>query len=438
MLEVMPYLLCLSQALSRSELKQLKALSEALLRCRGRVTMLGLSRWSGTGGSYRTIQRFYDKSICWLTLNWLLFIGHRAHEEGVYLLAGDETTVTKSGKSTHGLGRFFSSIHARAVKGLGFFSLCLIETSSGEASPLLMEQLDPKMKRRTKMKKSPKRMGKRGRPKGSRDRNRKDVELTDYLKWIQKNIRRTLKKIGNRISVAYFVYDGAFGNNECSQMVKECGLLLISKLQCRSALWYPYSGKYQGKGRRRKYGEKVDYQRLPKEYLKQTSIHNGVEESIYQIEVWHKDFADLLNVTVVQRKRKSDGKSGQIILFSNDLELSSDKMIRYYRLRFQIEFTFRDAKQLWGLEDFMNIREKKVQNASNLSMFMVNLSRVLMKEGSESEITSALDLKARFQASFYVDKIIKNNPEIQRVISIDQLKSSTSAIGCIHPQSIAA
>jgi hypothetical protein len=35
------------------------------------------------------------------------------------------------------------------------------------------------------------------------------------------------------------------------------------------------------------------------------------------------------------------------------LELGYEHMIDYYRLRFQLEFNFRDAKQYWGLEDFM-------------------------------------------------------------------------------------
>jgi hypothetical protein len=90
--------------------------------------------------------------------------------------------------------------------------------------------------------------------------------------------------------------------------------------------------------------------------------------------VRHKDFADPLNVTIIQRIRLSDKKRGQVILFSYDLQLGWENMIIYYRLRFQIEFTFRDAKQFWGLEDFMNIKQKAIKNAANLSLFMVNLS----------------------------------------------------------------
>ena len=61
------------------------------------------------------------------------------------------------------------------------------------------------------------------------------------------------------------------------------------------------------------------------------------------------------------------GKKRYIILFSSDLELSYDKLIEYYQLRFQIEFNFRDAKQYWGLEDFMNIGQNTIYNAANLA-----------------------------------------------------------------------
>jgi hypothetical protein len=41
----------------------------------GRVTMLGLSRWAGQGGSYRTVQRFFATVIPWAILFWVFFLG---------------------------------------------------------------------------------------------------------------------------------------------------------------------------------------------------------------------------------------------------------------------------------------------------------------------------------------------------------------------------
>ena len=65
--------------------------------------------------------------------------------------------------------------------------------------------------------------------------------------------------------------------------------------------------------------------------------------------------------------------------------LRYDKIIKFYSLRFQIEFNFRDAKQYWGLEDFMNVKETAVTNAANLSFFMVNLSYALLQPFREKQ-----------------------------------------------------
>jgi putative transposase len=103
---------------------------------------------------------------------------------------------------------------------------------------------------------------------------------------MKEHIQRTLDMIGQQISITYYVYDGAFGNNPCLQMVRSCGLHMISKLQCNSALWFPYEGEYSGHGPHRKYGDKVDYKNLPEKYLKSKTVENGVEERIYQIQLW--------------------------------------------------------------------------------------------------------------------------------------------------------
>ena len=114
----MPRLECLGQNFPKQFVRLLGIVCQTMLCCKGRITMLGLSRWSGKGGSYSNIQRFYGSTVNWLQINWLFFKTHRFKKDEVYLLTGDETTVTKSGKPTHGLGRFYSSIYGRAVKNL--------------------------------------------------------------------------------------------------------------------------------------------------------------------------------------------------------------------------------------------------------------------------------------------------------------------------------
>ncbi|CAA6816402.1 MAG: Transposase IS4 family protein [uncultured Thiotrichaceae bacterium] len=101
---------------------------------------------------------------------------------------------------------------------------------------------------------------------------------------------------------------------------------------------------------------------------------------------------------VILKFDEKTGKTARIILFSTDLELDAENLVKYYRLRFQIEFNFRAAKQHWGLEDFMVTQQQAVSNAANLSLFMVNLSQTLMMQTGE---TSVLDLKARHHGLRY-------------------------------------
>ena len=68
--------------------------------------------------------------------------------------------------------------------------------------------------------------------------------------------------------------------------------------------------------------------------------------------------------------------------------------MNYHRLRFQIEFNFHDAKQFWGLEDFMAVKPTTVTNAARLAFFMVNLSHCLLHTfRRQHPQASILDLK---------------------------------------------
>ncbi|MBF0240696.1 MAG: hypothetical protein HQM12_23605 [SAR324 cluster bacterium] len=80
----------------------------------------------------------------------------------------------------------------------------------------------------------------------------------------------------------------------------------------------------------------------------------------------------------------------------------------------------------------MNIKQTPVTNAANLSMFMVNLSHIVSQKTQETDQLSILDLKAHFQALFYLDQILKIDPQIQTVISFEKLQNSMADIGRVH------
>jgi putative transposase len=433
--DIVIILSCLSQCVDKTALRQLNHIVPALLAMTGRVTMLGLSRWTEKGGSYRTIQRFYNTTIKWASVNWFFIRHHLLNPTDTILIAGDESVVTKAGKKTYGLDRFFSSLYGKPVPGLSFFSLSLISVKERISYPVMMEQVLKEEEEKPKKKKSGnKRSRKRGRPKGSKNKNRREVELKPYLCHIQTMLNKLLRLIGVDLNVIYCVMDGAFGNNKALQMVRQCSLHLISKLRYDAALYFPYEGKQSKRGAHKKYGHKLDYDHIPDKYLQETSLVDGIQTKIYQMRMWHKLFPDLLNVVIIVKINLKTQARAHVVLFSSDLDLAYDKLIDYYHLRFQIEFNFREAKQFWGLEDFMNVNQTPVYNAANLAMFMVNVSQTLIRYFRPTcPAFSVNDLKAHFRGRKYVTETLKLLPQMPEPIFIDQIFTNIAQLGRINP-----
>jgi len=375
--------------------------------------------------------------MAWAKVNWIFIRHHLLDPTDTILVGGDETVVTKSGKKTYGLDRFFCSLYGKPVPGLSFFSLSLISVKKRTSYPVMMEQglkeaAAPPAEKAFR-KKGKKSAGKKGRPAGSKNKNRREVELKPYLVHIQTMLKKLLSLIGIDLNLVYWVLDGAFGNNYALQMVRQCSLHLISKLRADAALYFPYAGPQKKVGARKKYGPKLDYAHIPDQYLKETTVLEGIQTRIYQMTMGHKLFPDPLNVVIISKINLKTQARAHVVLFSSDLQLAYDKLIDYYRLRFQIEFNFRDAKQFWGLEDFMNVNQTPVYNAANLAMFMVNLAQVLLHHFRPTCPTfSVNDLKAYFRGCKYVAETLKLLPQRPEPIFIDQIFANIALIGSIN------
>ena len=389
---------------------------------RGRVTMLGISRWS-EGISYKTIERFFDKKIDWLGLKWKMVESVIGKE---VILVADESTVSKSGKVTHGLGYFYSGLQGRAIKGISFLSFSLVDVESRRAYPLFTKQLKKEQKKKVDKKEKKA----RGRPKGSKNKNSSTLRLKGLFRIVGWYIR-IIRKVISIPTLQYFVYDGAFGNNVGIQTVRRNGLHLISKLKKNSNLYFKFKGKQKTRGRKRIYGELIDYENIDEKYLKVTKVEDDIEVKIYQLQALHKKIYGALNIVIIFSTNLSSKKTTHTILFSTDLKQEYQKIIEYYSLRFQIEFNFRDAKQFFGLEDFMNIKRRRIHNFANLSMFMNNLSFLIHKETGFSNY-SVNDLKSFFMAEKYAHEILKLYGEKVDDILIHNTISRIANFSLIH------
>lgn len=407
--DIVALLHCLIPYLSNTTLRQMKHIVLAALCIPDRVTMSSIARWTEDGGSYRTVQRWYHTPLDWATILWTIVRVYLLKADGEYLLAGDEVVISKAGQTTYGRGRFYSSLAQRPINSVSFMTVSLIDVPARQSYPLQVEQREPPVPIEKAVEPTAKR--KRGRPKGSKNHVKPVPKLTSDLTVLQGMITAITARLAP-LTVNHIVLDGHFGNYPATYAVRETGLHIISKLRHDAALYLPYAGPKPRRGPTPRYGQKLNDSQLPSEALCHSVIEDDYRIDTYQMQVFHKSFSEALNVVVVVKTHLKTGQRGHVVLFSTDLDLTADQIVDYYSLRFQIEFNFRDAKQYWGLDDFMNVKPVAVTNAVNLAFLMVNLSAVMLKSYRDHQPDfSVLDLKAQFRARRYLDETIKMLPD---------------------------
>jgi putative transposase len=408
------------QVHSVTMLRQLSDIIAGALCAPHHITMRNIARWSTY--SYRTVQRFFATDIHWPSLHTAFVTTHLYEKSHTCMLAYDETTITKSGKKTYGIDQYYSGTHGHVVKGLSFGVLALVDVDERNSRPVHLTQivrshaLNPVI---TPTKRP------RGRPLGSRNKPLQDQPRSPELTRIDTQITQFLHENNGKIPLRYIAFDGHFGNIPTLEMVQRHGLHIITKLRADSVLYLPPDTPYSGRGRPKIFGEKVDVRNLPTHYCVQTTHDGDTQIQLFQFTARVKASTQLLNIVVRRITQRQKKTATYTILMSSDLGLAAVQLVDYYRLRFQIEFNFRDAKQHFGLEDFMNVTATAVNNAANLAMCMVNVSAKLIAD-SDGEIQGVRDLKTVVRGRKYIAVIFKLLPpkllnelksQINRIIS---------------------
>jgi hypothetical protein len=217
-------------------LRQFSRIVSAMLMMTGRVTMLGISRWAGKGGSYRTVQRWFAQALPWAMLFWVFFRQHVYRPGEVYLLAGEAVVVTKAGKHTYGLDRFFASLSSQVGPGLAFFALSLVSVQERRSCPMRVEPIvrstveNAASKAKAAAKKTPPSTPRRGpgRPRG-RQTQAKAATLTPALVRSSSLLDSRLHLITPSIPLTYLRLDGHCGHPNALHMAQQCRVQLIAK-----------------------------------------------------------------------------------------------------------------------------------------------------------------------------------------------------------------
>lgn len=235
----------------------------------------------------------------------------------------------------------------------------------------------------------------------------------------------------------YLAVDGYFAKkNFVNLITASTDFHIISKLRSDANLKYLYHGpKRKGRGRPKKYDGKVDLKKIDKRRFKQ--VYQDQDVVIYQSILWSVSIKRKIKVTYVEFLDQGQATNRYAIYFSTDLELHGKRIYQYYKVRFQIEFLFRDAKQYTGLAHCQARSENKIYFHINTSLTAVGVAKIahyFNQQNSEQIPFSVADVKTSYfnelmlnlsLSNFQIEpKLIENNKAIDRILQFGKIASS--------------
>ena len=383
--------------------KAIFALLGAQMCFSGRATMRNLSRYGA--GSAKRLRRWATKGFDFYRLNEHLLSDTQAlsfdqddPQRPQQAILIDSTFTNKSGKHTEGLGFFHNGCSAsnnKMERGLEFTLFAGLNLDEQRAYAIAVTQ--------TKNDKSALKVA--------------IDELTtnsEYYLEISK----------------YVVADGYYAKNSFISEVTQHGFEVVTLLRRDAALRYLYTGPYSGRGRPKRYADRVNYKELndwerDEELIDDLTIYS----KIVNYKAWNRDLRVLVIV---------NGSGAHRILCSTDLTLSTAEILKLYQQRFKIEFLFRDGKQHTGLGHAQTLDSEGQEYFANASFTTLNMLRLEARgqaisrgESPRGQVSSIRSLKVRKHNELILDLFISMLGESREHETVKEAYEVVSKVGVV-------
>jgi IS4 transposase len=347
----------------------------------GRINYANLARFSGK--SEKTFRTWFGKAFDFLAVNSCLvrMAQARGHLGKTLALTIDSSHISKSGKHTPGLGKYWESKQGKAVKGLEVSCCAVVDLAGHYALPMEALQTPDSL------------------AEGGSRVDHYIYQLEEVLNKLSLSLQRDVK---------YVVGDAYYTKKDFVNAVIQAGKHFIGKLRRDANLKYLYEGKPTGKpGRPKLYDGKVDFKDFSRWQLIAQETTDKQTTTTYTAIV----FAAHLNrkIRVVCLLTTQGGKTTHQLFFSTDTALPAKDILAFYQARFQIEFCFRDAKQFSGLLDCQSRHSHAIHFHWNMAFLTLTLARLeqlaLFPDTLDAFVFSLEDVKRRAYNEFFAEKI---------------------------------
>ncbi|WP_188752224.1 transposase [Parapedobacter defluvii] len=347
------------------------------LSIKGRVNFQQLGRYGKYSEQRYRIQ--FEKPFDFMEFNCSLV---REHASGHYIIALDPSFIAKSGRQTPGIGYFWSGQAARTKRGLEMLGMAAIDVDNHTGFHLDACQ--------------------------TLTGNHPDRSLAGIYADCFTGHSEKLSEL-SRVAVA----DAWFTKKSFIDAVCGAGFQFVGRMRDDANLKYLYTGPQKpGRGRPRVYDSKVNHQDIKTEHFPEVVLEDGTLATtavVYAVSLRRK--VRVVRVPFDKKHR---------LYFSTDTEMDAATIVRYYRLRFQIEFIYRDAKQFTGLENCQARSENKLDSHFNMALTATNVAKVahwISIPKKERGAFSIADIKTMNHNALLMDRFFSTfgvNPHLRK------------------------
>ena len=359
----------------------------------GRINFLQLGRY-GRFGEQRYRQQF-GRRFDWLSFNASLAesqIGNRV------AIAFDPSYISKSGKCTPYMGRFWSGCAKMAKRGLEISGIGLIDMDLHTCFHLEAVQTPP-----------------------TKTLEQVKYTLIDWYLHVLRTRKEKLLRLTN-----YVVADAYFSKSTFVDGALEMGFHVISRFRDDAYFRYLTAEQSTGKrGRPKLYDGKIEIKHLEEDRFEIINLENG-QGRILSAVVHSRSLSRDILLCIWE----SEDKKVHKLYFSTDTQMKAIDVLDFYKTRFQVEFCFRDSKQFTGLTNCQSRDIDKLHFHFNASLTSVNLAKVKALE--KGTVLSMASVKVLCHNIFLMQRFIsvlgiEPNPEINRKLWEETIKFAAIA-----------
>lgn len=294
------------------------------------------------------------------------------------IIGFDPSYLSKSGKSTYGVGYFWSGVASKVKWGNEMSGFAMIDPVLNTAFHLNSIQTP-----------------------GSDVLKQSEMTLLEYYGSLIIDNAIELKKISH-----YIIADAYFSKISFAQAVGKSKMFFISRLRDDSNLRYLYHGSVTGKkGAPKKYDGKINFKNMDMNHF--TLDYQDKEMKVYGAIVYSVAFKRKIKIAFVQYLKDNEIKTTKIY-FSTNLKQETSQIVAYYKARFQMEFVFRDAKQFTGVNTCEARSKEKIDFHTNIALTAVNLAKVdwFSNKQNFKKPFSIADYKTHFNNELLINRFI--------------------------------